>query len=64
VASLASLHVVHVGYYWIFLAIYGVLRVVRPVVVLICNCQLAVTSDSRIDSLLSLLIFILIVAFC
>lgn len=29
---------------------------------LICNCQLAVTADSRIDSLLSLLI--LIVAFC
>lgn len=31
---------------------------------LICNCQLAVRSDSSIDSLLLLLIFVLIVAFC
>lgn len=40
---------------------HGSLRAVWPV--LICNCQLAVRGDSRIDSVLSLLISILIVAF-
>lgn len=39
---------------------HGSLRAVWPV--LICNCQLAVRGDSRIDSVLSLLISILIVA--